>query len=677
MSDGLMTHHPGSVEPEPEPEPKPEPEPEPEPGPEASCGVLGPLLITLDGRALRLHADKQRALLAALALRGEGMVSYDRLVDCVWDQAPPRSSRATLHSYVHRLRLAFGSEGRRFIRSVPGGYRLDTRTVRLDLLRFRELTGAAALRAQSGDVAGEAGCLRDALALWRGPALADVPSETLHGEEVPPLVEERLGAQERRVDAEPRLGRGRGVIAELRELTAEHPLRERFWAQLMIALHVAGRTAESLAVYRLARHRLAEEAGLEPGEQLVRLEAAIRYGQPGRDMVRDVIGPALVEPATIVSSGLTARSKIPRQLPSGSNALVGRDGEVRMLLETLRRGSGTAFSSTLVPVALIAGMAGTGKTALVVHVANLLAEEFPDGQLYVDLRSGGTGRLDPGQALSRLLRGLGVGEERLPDDLYERADLYRDVVGDRLILVVLDNAVDEAQVRPLLPGRSGCAVLVTSRARLGGLGAGRLLELDVLARQQAVELLRQVLGSERVASERKAADELVRLCGGLPLALRIAAARLLTKPHWTLARMAAQLRDESRRLDELVHGELDVRGRFALSYSELDEVAKTVLRRVGMLGASGFRLASAATITGMNEADAEAALERLVDAKLVDARLAGPAGPVDPGTPVEVRYRLADLVRLFAIEQDQGKETDEDALETSDQCNCGALIVPG
>ncbi|MFI0447463.1 BTAD domain-containing putative transcriptional regulator [Actinomadura sp. 6N118] len=610
--------------------------------PPLHCGVLGPLLAAVDGEAVRLGAAKQRALLASLALGAGAPVPYHRLMDCVWGQEPPASARTTLHSYVRRLRLRLDSQRTHFIRSVPGGYRLDVRTVQLDLLRFRELTAEAAERAKSGDVPGEAERLRGALALWRGPVLADVASETLHREDVPRLTEERLGAHERRIDAELRLGRLCGVVAELRELTAEHPLRERFWAQLVIALHGSGRTAEALAAYRFARQRLVEELGLDPGEQLRRLESAILRGQTGPDMVSEAVGPVIAETTSVVAPVPAAPPMIPRRLPPGIGVVVGRDEEIGILRETLRPAPGAGAT---VPIALVTGRAGVGTSALAVHAAHLVAEDFPDGQLYIDLRMCGT---DPGRVLVRLLRSLGVKRERIPDDLDERTGTYRDIVSGRRILVVLDNAMDEPQVRPLLPGTSSCAVLVTSQARLGGLDTARLLELDVLAPREAVELLRRVLGPERVAGERAAANEIVRLCGGLPLAVRIAAARLVTKPHWRLADMAARLRDESGRLDELVHGGLEVRARLAHGYGGLDDPAKTMFRRVGLLKAPEFGIRSAAGVTGMNEADAEAALERLVDARLVDARLVDAACPSASG---ETRYRLPDLVRLFAYER--------------------------
>ncbi|URN08851.1 NB-ARC domain-containing protein [Actinomadura madurae] len=587
--------------------------------------MLGPLLTSVGGRTVELGAGKQRALLATLALAGGEPVSYDRLADCVWGPRTPAAARTTLHSYVGRLRQAIGPLGMLAISSVPGGYRLDVHTVGLDLMRFRELTAEAARRAGIGDTAGEAELLRDALALWRGPLLADVPSETLHREDVPPLVEERLDVHERRIDAELRLGRYSSVVAELRGLTAEHPWRERFWAQLMTALHGAGRAAEALTAYRLARHRLAEELGLEPGEHLRRLESAILRGEAVSDIV----------PAGARSA---ANRAVPHRLPPGIGALVGRDEQIDALVEVLHPDSGGEVFPTL-PVALVTGGPGTGKTALAVQAAHLVADSFPDGRLYLDLRND-AGEATAGRALARLLRSMEVEGGRIPDDLDERTDLYRTMVSDRRILVVLDNVVDEAQVRPLLPDSGGCAVLLTSRARLGGIDLTRRLELGVLAPDDAVELIRHQLGHRRVAGEQAAASELARLCCGLPLAIRIATARLLSKPHWPLARMVARLRDEPRRLDELAHGALSVRARLALVYDELDEPAKLMFRRLALLRTAGLDVRSAMAVTGMDEAETEAALERLVDARLIDVDV--------PGVPNEIRYRFHDLIRLFA-----------------------------
>ncbi|MFC5750132.1 AfsR/SARP family transcriptional regulator [Actinomadura rugatobispora] len=625
------------------------------------CGVLGPLLVTVDGQAIGLGAAKQRALLATLALSAGRPVPYHRLVDCVWGQWPPATARATLHSHVRRIRLAFGSERAHSIRSVPGGYRLDVDAdpdagpggggVQLDLSRFRVLTSAAARCGRDDDVAGEAARLREAMTLWRGPVLADVASETLHREEVPLITEERLNAHERLIDAELRLGRYRGVVAELRELTAEHPLRERFWAQQVIALHGAGRTAEALAAYRHARQRLAQELGLDPGEHLRQLETAILSGRTGLDLVSETIGPAIAEPAAPAAPAYAAPAAhpaIPRQLPPGVGAVVGRDREVGALLATLRPGIGTA-ASRAVPIALITGRAGVGKTVLAVYVAHLLAENYPDGQLYLDLNRAGAQRLDPAHALMRLLSSLGVDHRQTPDDLDDRVGMFRSIVNGRRVLVVLDNATDEAQVRPLLPGSSSCAVLATSRRRLGGLDVARSLELDVLPPDQALELLRHVLGRRRVAGEQPAAEELARLCGGLPLAVRIAAARLVTKPHWPLVRLVARLREESARLDELVHGGLDIRAPLALSHRALDDRTKMVFHRIALLPEPDFGVQSAAAIADLSDTDTEAALERLVDARLLDVAV--------PGTVAEIRYRLPDLVRLFAHERARAEES--------------------
>ncbi|MBC6457907.1 AfsR/SARP family transcriptional regulator [Actinomadura sp. HBU206391] len=666
-------------------------------GSDVHCGVLGPLLVTVGGQAVRMGADKQRALLAALALRAGRPVPYERLMDCVWGEEPPATARATLYSYARRLRQSLGSEGKRLIHSVPGGYLLDASAVRLDLLRFRELTAEADLWAERGDVAGEAACLRGALELWRGPALADVPSETLHREEVPRLAEERLSAQERRVDAELRLGRSRDVVGELRELTAQHPLRERFWSQLMVALHESGRTAEALAAYRLARDRLADELGLDPGENLRRLESSILRGDlvlpdaalnaavpfgttpsgtasgtAPSDATPSETAPSSATPSDAGASGIGRPGAgrpgagrpgagapatgaagasywpfapvTPRQLPPDTSDFVGRDEELRTLLQRLRSGPRAA-----VPIAAITGRAGVGKTALAVHAAHRLAAAFPDGQLYVDLRLAGTDPVDPAPVLARFLRNLGVDGGRIPADLEQRAETYRSIVSGRRFLIVLDNAADESQVRPLLPGSAGCAVIVTSRARLGGLDGVRPMELDVLTPDQAVALLRQVLGAERVAAAGTAAGDLVRMCGGLPLAVRIAAARLAAKPHWPVARMVTRLRNERDRLDELAYGGLEVRAGLALSYAGLDDAAKTMFRRAGLLDLPDFAGWAGAALVDATPAEAETALERLVDARLLDA--------VSPDAFGEVRYRFHDLVRLFARERAEAEES--------------------
>ncbi|MFB4270856.1 BTAD domain-containing putative transcriptional regulator [Nonomuraea sp. GTA35] len=363
------------------------------------------------------------------------------------------------------------------------------------------------------------------------------------------------------LELELRLGRHHEIAGELADLVAEHPLRERLCALLMLALHHDGRTAEALEAYRRTRTALVEELGLEPGAALRRLEHAILTGDD-----------ALAPPAS--SAGRAAGPVRPRQLPPDVADLTGRDEIAAGMRELLR----TAPDGTAVTVVAISGQAGVGKTTLAVHVAHAVSGAFPDGQLYADLRGGWQAhRAGPDEVLARFLRALGMAGSEIPRGADERAKEYRSRLAGRRLLVVLDNAADEAQVRPLIPGTPSCAVLVTSRAKLAGLPGARLVELGVLDTSRAVELLGRIAGAGRVAAEAGAARELVRLCGGLPLALRIMGARLVVHGRATIAELARRLADESRRLDELSYGDLEVRGSLSYSFHRLSPRAKRLL----------------------------------------------------------------------------------------------------
>jgi len=336
---------------------------------------------------------------------------------------------------------------------------------------------------------------------------------------------------------------------------------------------------------------------------------------------------------------------VPRQLPMDVAGFTAREAQLAVLRDQLA----AAASPGTVVIFAIAGKAGVGKTALAVHVAHQLRDEFPDGQLYVDLRGTESQALDPVAALARFLRALGVDSSAIPDDVDERAAMYRSQLADRRMLVLLDNAASEAQVRPLLPGAAGCAVMVTSRARLAGLASKRLIELDVLDTDQAIELLARVAGADRVDAEPGSAAQIVRHCGELPLAVRIAAARLVARPHWRLARLATNLADEHRRLDELRLGDLEVRASLTLSYLGLKPDEQRVLRRLALLDAPDFAGWVAAALLNCGLDQANDIVERLVDAQLLE--IGG-----DDATGHH-RYRFHDLIRLCAREYAQTEES--------------------
>ncbi|MFD5830038.1 BTAD domain-containing putative transcriptional regulator [Lentzea sp. NPDC060358] len=461
--------------------------------------VLGPVEVLHDGVPVALPAGRGRVLLATLLLRPNRFVSVDELVDRLWEGEPPTLDRAhkTLHMVVRRVRLALGEAN--CVRTATGGYLAEVDPESLDLTRFRRLAAE-----------GEFGA---ALAQWRGEVAAGVASPHLRREDVPPLVEERLVVRGRRIDADLARGRGADLVGELRELTREHPLREGFWAQLVHALRQAGRPQEALAAYEEISTHLADELGVEPGRPLQHLHDRLL--------------------APVPSGG------VPRQLPEAPAHFTGRAAELARLAPAAAGGATVVITAT-------AGAAGIGKTALAVRWAHEIAGRFPDGQLHADLRGSSATPADPADVLADFLGAFGVPDPGLPADLPDRAALYRSVVADRRVLVLLDDARDVEQVRPLLPAGPGCLAVVTSRNRFTGLVVreGAIpVPLGVLADGDATALLAAHLGEDRLAAEPDAAAELVAFCGGLPLALTAAAAMAVADPALSVRALVDKCRD--------------------------------------------------------------------------------------------------------------------------------------
>jgi DNA-binding SARP family transcriptional activator/tetratricopeptide (TPR) repeat protein len=595
--------------------------------------ILGPVEAWDGTQRLGLGGPKPRALLAVLLLHANQVVSTDRLIDQLWGEAPPPTARNLIQVYVSRFRHALhrsrdGSDPERVLVTHPPGYLLRVEPGQLDADRFEELTALARQATADHDLEGAAACWRAALALWRGPALDGIDSETLRRTAVPRLEEARLVALEERLEVDLRLGRHAELVGELEALVAAHQDRERLRRQLMLALYRSARQAEALAVYRGMRQVLVEELGLEPSPALQELERAILRADPALELAFPAGGGAA--PQLALPPG-------PCQLPPDIDDFTGREAAVAQVQQLLEGSPATA-----IVISVIAGKAGVGKTALAVHLAHRLRPRFADGQLYVNLRGAEAQPLDPAEVLAQFLRALGVEGAVIAEGPEERVRQYRARLADRRVLVVLDNAANEAQVRPLLPGSRGCAALVTSRASLSGLEAAHPLRLDVLTSDQAVALLAKLAGPERVTAEPTMARTIVELCGRLPLAVRIAGAKLAAKPHWRLARLADHLGNERRRLDVLKAGDLEVRASVALSYQGRREDEQWLFRLLGLLEAPDFAAWMAAALMDAPLAVAEDLLERLVDAQLVEA-----AGEDQVGRP---RYRLHDLLRVFAQE---------------------------
>lgn len=601
-----------------------------------SFGVLGPLDVRCGASELEIAAPQQRRLLTSLLLSAGHVVSVESLLAVLWEDEPPASGRKVVQVYVSQLRRLLAGRPGVVLTGSRQGYRLDIPPGALDLEVFRDLVKRATAAA---DPVAAGALLRAALDLWRGTAVPDLRHTGRGGRLSEALEEERLSAVEYRVDADLRAARHRDLVPELTVLVAEQPLRERLRGQLMLALHHSGRQAEALNVFAEGKRLLADELGLDPGQELRALHASVLAG--------DV--PTPVEPAAPVPPAAGEKRVAPRELPANPVVFVNRDHEREMLLDLLSR----AVREPV--VGAIHGPGGRGKSALVLRVAHLAAELFPDGQLYVDLQGSTPGRrpVETAQVLQHFLRALGAPPQAIPSDPDEAAALYRSMLADRRVLVVLDNAIDASQVIPLLPAGPGSAILVTSRRMLATLD-GLHLALDPLPEHEAIALLSAVTGLVTDEASRRAAAEVARSCGYLPLALRIAAARLRSRPDWTLASLATRLDDERHRLDELRFDDLAVRSSVQLSYEELvrdgserGRVAAHSFRLLGLLTLPTLRLPVAAALLGLDPIGAERAIDPLVDAGLVDVEAPG-------------EYRMHDLLRLFAIEQAQRDESAEE-----------------
>ncbi|MFC3890678.1 BTAD domain-containing putative transcriptional regulator [Lentzea rhizosphaerae] len=581
-------------------------------------GVLGPLRVAVEGKDVDLDQPMLRRLLAVLLCDANSPVSAEALAEALWEASPPASARKTLQLYVHRLRKKLGDPAR--IVHGPAGYRLVVQPGECDADEMRQLVADAHATVDPGR---RAGVLRKALALWHGVPLAefaDVPAVLAVSEA---LTDRWLAVLAERVDVDLELGRHDDLVAELTEVVARHPLHERFRAQLMLALYRCGRQADALATYHQTREVLRDELGVDPSDALHTRYQEVLRADPALDLP--------VRP----------RRPRPAQLPAPPRDFSGRTEELSELDDAVA-------GAALVTISAIAGAAGVGKTALALQWAHLRRADFPDGQLYADLRGAATTEpVDAAHALGEFLRALGVRAEHVPQDLDSAAALYRSLVADRRMLVLLDNAHNADQVRPLLPGTSTTVTLVTSRSRLGGLvainGARRLL-LTPLHPYESLELLMALLGGRRIAAEPDAAAALAEACGHLPLALRIAAANLLDQPRRRLTDFVSDV--TRNRLSALAVDDDDqaaVRSVFGLSYERLEPAARRVFRRLGLVPDLDATPEIAAALDAIDAGRGGRLLEVLYDAHLLDSRTPG-------------RYVFHDLIGLYANERARTEE---------------------
>ncbi len=590
-------------------------------------GILGALQVHLDGRSIPITAGKARVVVAALLIQANQPVGTETLIDYIWEE-PPRSARTVLHSLILRLRRAFGTHG--VIQTYESGYLIEVGPGELDLDVFQGLLTDAEQARRVQDLATERAHLAEALELWRGPALVDVPSRSLQLGEAERLHEFKFTALSRRIDLDLMFGAHGEVVGELRRLTRAQPLRERLWAQLMTALYRCGRQAEALAAYQDVRQVLGEELGIEPGSELSDLHQAILVGDP------HLAAPVVQDFAHMHSEPWRELC----QLPSVAGDFTGRQTDHDLLVERLSAEEGNGS-------VVIWGTPGIGKTALAVRIAHSLRPVFPGGQWYIALQANApslAGPVDPAAVLAELLVASGVPRAAVPRGLQARAAAWRARLADRRILLVLDDALDIDQVLALLPGTATCAVLITSRSAMTALPGSYHHRLNQLDSADAVSMLGQIIGDYRVHAEPRAARRIAELCGGLPLALRILGARLTTQPAQRLAILADRLASDRHRLNELEEQStagITVRAELRISCEGLDPDTRRAFRHLGLLPDGDFAAWTLGALT--DGSDGQRLVERLTVAGLLDPTAADATG--------EPRYRAHDLVALYAREQ--------------------------
>ncbi|MFI6603916.1 BTAD domain-containing putative transcriptional regulator [Nonomuraea sp. NPDC050536] len=585
--------------------------------------ILGPLELRNGEQPVQFGAKKLRRLIAILLCRANEVVSVDQLLDWIWD-APPQTAVQNLRVYVYQIRRRLGKER---ISWASPGYRLAVHQGELDAQLFEDLANRGRKSLMAGRPAEAGELLRQALVLWRGEPLSDFNDVPFLAITAARLEELRLGVLEDRIESDLALRLHSHLLTELAEIVGTHPLREGFRAQLMLALYRAGRQAEALEVYRAARRVSIAELGLEPGQRLRDLEQQILTSDPGLD-------PSA--PVTLITPSRHDLRR-PFLLPPDISNFTGRN-------EQLSKGLAIVSEQAPIhPILAITGGAGTGKTTLTVRLAHQVKSRFPDGQLFVDLHGHAGTAVSVSEVVGRFIRALGVAGQDIPSSQEERVELYQSLLAKRRVLIVLDNAASETEIQPMLPGEPGCAVIVTSRTRLGALAREQVMEIDVLKPEESLEMVSGLIGAERVAAERKESKELAEQCGHLALAIRIASARLNTRPHWRVADLVKRLRDEWRRLDELVYGELNMRASIEPSNRALQPPAQRLFRLLSLLDCPDFTVWTAAALIDSSPTFTQ----NLVD-DLVDARLLHWVGRDSVGLD---RYGFHNLIRLFAREQ--------------------------
>jgi DNA-binding SARP family transcriptional activator/tetratricopeptide (TPR) repeat protein len=590
-----------------------------------AIGLLGELRVTVDGEPLPVTTGQLRTSLAVLALTPGRAVPVRRLAAALWSGDEPAHVRRTVQTYMTRLRRMLGADS---IGTTPAGYLLRVAPDAVDAVRFERLL----------DGSPDPAALTEALALWRGNPFEGVRLNALHEPESRRLVERYVAAVEQRIDLDLAAGNTDELVVELGDLTARHPLRESLWVRLMIALDRCGRPAEALSRYESVRVRIADALGVDPGPELQAVYADLLAGRPAGSGAAQTAGSGAAQR----SPARDTVTPVPRQLPHGIDAFVGRLTHLKEMQAQLDDGrSGPAVTT---PIVLIHGPAGAGKTALAVHWAHQVAERFPDGQLHLNLRGfdPSESAVEPAEGLRGCFDALGVSAGQIPVGHNAQVGLFRSLLADKRVLLLLDNAHDVGQVRPLLPAGDGCLVLVTSRNQLPGLvsaDGAHPIGLRLFAPGEARQLLESRLGVDRVESDPSAVDDIIDRCGRLPLALAVVAARAATHPDFPLAALAAELRGYDGDLDAFAgpDASADVRAAFSWSYRCLPADAARFFRRLDCLPGPAFSAATAASLTGTGMPDVRRVIGELTRAHMLEE--------VSPG-----RYTAHDLLRTYAAE---------------------------
>jgi len=580
-------------------------------------GLLGAVRVSVNDHLVAAGTPLRSGVLAILASRPGQVVTISELIAGLWGDDAPSTAEGSIYTYISGLRSLLEPGRQRSAESIlsggRAGYSLHVSGEQVDAMAAEQLRRQAQLARDGGALTDALGALDDALALWRGLPLAGLPGPHAELERVR-LTELRWSLVEERADIGLALGRHRDLAPELSAMAREQPMRERLAAQAMTALYCSGQQAEAFEVYRSVRDHLVNEVGVDPNPELIELHAQILRGEPGPAAV-----PVPEQPDIDAETPIAI---LPAELPHDIHGFVGRDYDLCRVRELV---AVTSQRNACVGIAAVEGVAGVGKTAFAVHAAHAIADLFPDGQIYMNLRGFDphSAALQPDEALARLIRSIGVADFDGDYDIDVRAALFRSAVAGKRLLFVLDNAASSAQVRDLLPGSPGCFVIVTSRRRLGNLvarhGAARVT-VTSFSPEESLTLLTQIVGSDRAEAEDGALRRLAELCGGLPLAVSIVGERVATFPETTIAEFVDELRDSRGLLDELVADDTaaEIRAVFSWSYHALDEDAARAFRLLGVHPGPDAVIDAAAVLLDRAVPDARRLIRKLVNAHLVE-----------------------------------------------------------